>query len=200
MGSLIIVASIFAAPNPNSWELVNEEDGIKIFRREVAGSDIAEAKAEIVINQPAERVWQVVTNNEKFVEFMPYMEEVRIMGTEGKYRFIYYRIDPPFVDEREYTLRVHDEISEGLWIRRWSLADDKGPPKRDDCVHLKVSNGSWTIKRLGERKTHLTYWVFTDSGGSVPTWIANKANSMSLPDLMHAVASRAANPSWKRDD
>lgn len=199
MGLLVIAGLLSAAPNPNPWELVNEDDGIKVFRREVPGRDLAEAKAQIVVEQAPERLWKVITEIDKYVEFMPYVEEIRVMGAEGKVSFVYHRIDPPLVDMREYTLRMEDEVIDGLWIRKWTLADNKGPPKRDDCVHLAVSDGSWTVERLDQKRTQLTYWVYTDSGGSIPTWIANKANTISLPDVMRAVTARAKDPTWKKD-
>jgi hypothetical protein len=199
MGALVILGLLCAAPNTNPWELVNEDDGIKVWRRDVPGKDLAEAKAQWVIRQPAERVWKVIEDIEKYVEFMPYVQEIRIMGKKGGESFVYHRIDPPLVDAREYTLRMQDEIIDGLWIRRWSLADDKGPAKREDSVHLSVSDGSWTIERLEDGRTHLTYWLYTDPGGSIPNWIANKANTISLPDVMRAIAKRAEDPTWKND-
>ena len=48
-------------------------------------------------------------------------------------------------------------------------------------------------------RTHLTYWLYTDPGGSIPNWIANKANTISLPDVMRAIAKRAEDPTWKDD-
>ncbi len=199
MGALVIAGVLAAAPNPNPWELVNEEGGIRIFRRDVPGKGLAEARAQAIVPVPAEKVWKVIDEIEKYPEFMPYVQEIRVMGTEGADRFVYHRIDPPLIDPREYTLRMRDEILDGLWIRRWSLADDRGPPKRGECVRLSVSDGSWTIERLDAERTQLTYWVYTDPGGAIPSWIANKANTISLPDVMRAVARRAQDPAWRRE-
>ena len=43
----LVLAFVCAAPNPNPWELVNEDDGIRVWRREVPGRDLAEAKAQL---------------------------------------------------------------------------------------------------------------------------------------------------------
>jgi ribosome-associated toxin RatA of RatAB toxin-antitoxin module len=192
-----------AAPEgPAAWELVNEEaDGVRVFRRDAAASDLAEAKAELIVNLPAERIWKVILDIESYPQFMPYVEEIKVMAADATGRYVYHRIDPPLVDGREYTLRMIDTVdsAKGIWLRSWSLADDKGPPPREDQVHLKVSDGSWRLEKLGTTSTRVTYWVYTDPGGSIPTWIANKANTISLPDVMRAVAQRAKDPTWKRD-
>ena len=56
-----------------------------------------------------------------------------------------------------------------------------------------VNEGSWTLEALdGGRRTRATYYLYTDPGGSIPKWIANKANTMALPDLFEAIRKRAA--------
>jgi hypothetical protein len=58
--------------------------------------------------------------------------------------------------------------------------------------------GNWTIEKLTDTQTRITYYLYTDPGGSIPNWIANKANKQSVPDLLDAVRKRAANPAYKR--
>ena len=41
------------------------------------------------------------------------------------------------------------------------------------------------------------YYVHTDPGGFIPVWLANKANTVTLPDLMKAVRQRSLDPNWK---
>lgn len=200
-----IAAPNAAAEEGRPWELVNEtDDHITVYNREVpGGAGVAEVKAELIINEPLDRVWKAVTDSGHFVEYMPYIEETREMGRapDGGI-YVYHRIDPPLVSRREYTLKLWSEIDEakGVWIWRWSLADDRGPPPREGCVHLSVSDGYWRLEKLGSRSTLVVYWVYSDPGGSIPLWIANKANTVSLPDVMRAARNRAANPTWRRDD
>ncbi len=63
---------------------------------------------------------------------------------------------------------------------------------------MTVCDGTWTVERLGSQSTRLEYWLYTDPGGSIPTWIANKANNTSVPDLLDAVRKRAHDPQWKK--
>jgi len=49
----------------------------------------------------------------------------------------------------------------------------------------------------GGKRTRATYALFTDPGGSIPSFIANKANTTALPDLFAAVRKLSAAPAGK---
>jgi hypothetical protein len=48
------------------------------------------------------------------------------------------------------------------------------------------------LAREGGQKTEATYYVYTDPGGSIPKWIANKANSTAVPDVFKAIRKTTA--------
>ena len=81
------------------------------------------------------------------------------------------------------------------------IIDLGGDSKPEKIVYMRdtICEGSWTLEKMGPKKTRLRYWVHTHPGGSIPNWIVNKANSVSLPTLFSAIENRANDPSWKRD-
>ena len=183
------------------WEKTNEDSGITIWSRDVGHERVREVKAETVIDLPAERIWEVVRDVEHFPEFMPYVLEATIFKIVDEQNWYQYqRLDPPLVDMRDYVLKVTTENKppEATYYLRWQADDQLGPKPREDAVRLKLCDGSWTLKALSPNRTHITYWLYTDPGGSIPGWIARKANTVSLPDLLSAVRNRAGNPAWKR--
>ena len=185
------------------WEaIVEEEDGIRVWRRDVAGSPAPEFRAEMIVNQPADRVWRVVSTVEEYGDFMPYILEIRVVDQEGTdTKYVYFRLDPPLVDQRDYTMKTTftPQPDKGMWLRTWTLANDRGPPVPEDVVRLELNDGSWRLEKLGSRSTLVTYWVHTHPGGSIPDWIAKKANNTSIPNVMRAVRARAKDPTWKPD-
>jgi hypothetical protein len=191
----------FPAYAQGKWEKANEDEGVTIWSRDVGNERVREVKAETVINLPAKRIWEVVRDVENFPEFMPYVLEAQIIKVvDEKNWYQYQRLDPPLVDMRDYVLKVTTENkpAEATYYLRWKADNGFGPQPREDSVRLKLCDGSWTLKALGPNRTHLTYWLYTDPGGSIPGWIARKANTVSLPDLMSAVRNRASDPTWKR--
>lgn len=181
-----------------SWELVEDEDGIKVWSREVPDSDIREVRALTIMDVPASRIRQVLANTGDFPEFMPYVEEARVIESNRSGRVVYQRVDPPMVSPRDYVLRVTTEADRetGRYVRRWSIANRKDPPPREDVVRVRTNRGRWTLQRLSEERTRVEYYLFTEPGGSIPSWIVNYANSNSVPKLLKAVSKRARNPDW----
>ncbi|MBI5507572.1 MAG: cyclase [Deltaproteobacteria bacterium] len=200
----IISAMLFAgvADNKAPWEEIKNDDGIRVWVREVAGSSIREVKAETQVYAAADKVWAVVRDVPHYAEFMPYVLQAKVVGDAGaNARYEYQLIDPPLVDRRDYTLKATDQEdpATGVYRREWVPANDKGPPLVDGVVRVQICDGYWLIERQGDKQTKVTYWLYTDPGGKIPAWIANKANTTSVPDLIRAVRNRSQNPAWRRD-
>jgi hypothetical protein len=198
---LLAMLACLAVDNPNPWQAAGQKDAIHVWARDVPNSAIRELRAEGVIALPPERLWEVVTDTSHYMEFMPYVEEARRMGqAEGGGHYEYQRLAPPLVKKRDYIIKTQSNIDAeaGTWTHAWAAAADRGPPPRADAVRVTVVDGSWTLKRLDADHTHVTYRLFTDPGGAVPRWVANRANSQSIPDLMDAVARRAKDPNYRR--
>ena len=199
--TLLLAGCLLAAPPSRGWEQVEEDDGITVWVREVPDSDVREVKASTIVDVPASRVWEVLLDTMKYREFMPYIVETRILGKHATGQYEYQRIDPPIVDMRDYAIKVVWEKDEanGVYKRSWSPANEK-VPERDDCVRVKTNQGSWTVTVAGPKKAHVEYHLYTNPGGSIPDWMANKANTTSVPTLLDAVRRRSIDPTWKRDD
>lgn len=194
---LTLIAGMLIVANPNKWEEVDKGDGITVWIREVHLSDISEVKAQTIVALDMQSIWAVLNDVSLYKEFMPYIEEAKILPNKiegGHYE--YHHIAPPLVNERDYTIKVICTKTDTQWQRSWTLANDIGPKENADVVRVKISEGTWTLKKLGPKKTLLTYWLYTNPGGSIPAWIANMANNISVPDLLNAVRSRAKDPKW----
>jgi ribosome-associated toxin RatA of RatAB toxin-antitoxin module len=195
---IALVALSFAAP---AWEEAGETDGVTVWTREVAGSNVREVRAETDVPTSVDRVWDIIGDVQHYTEFMPYVLDTKVFGETADSHYEYQRIDPPFVDIRDYCVKVtlmRDDQTK-VYQRKWTEANDKAPPKKDDVVRVEINKGSWTLEPVGTNKTHITYYLYTDPGGNIPAWMANKANKTSLPDLLNAVKNRSVNPKWKRD-
>lgn len=192
-----------APPNPNKWEHTNTTDGVQVFVRDVPGSDVREVKSISVVPAPPARVFAVVMELDNYVRFMPYVQEARIIKRIDDNSFYgYQKLDPPMVSERDYTLRYTTikDPANNYYRLSWDEANDKGPAKKDGVVRLEICKGWWSLEpEQGGQATRATYWLYTDPGGSIPSWIANKANTSSLPDLHSAIRKRSLNPTWTRD-
>lgn len=198
--SALLFVSGFNVPNPNPWKEVNKNAEVTVWTRAVPNSNVHEVRAEGIIEAPIDAVWAVLGDAEHFADFMPYVVETRVIPDAKGGQYEYTLLNPPLVSKRDYTLEISttEDPNGEAYIRSWTIANEKGPPPREGAVRLGVVEGNWTLERIDATHTRATYTLLTDPGGSIPSWIANKANTTSLPDLIDAVRRRARDPNWRR--
>jgi hypothetical protein len=77
-------------------------------------------------------------------------------------------------------------------------ANDAGPKEKPGKVRVKVTTGSWLLEsREGGKKTKITYTVRSNPGGSIPSWVANRANRKAVPDVMRALLKQSKKSRYK---
>ena len=159
--------------------------------REKEGTPIKEVKAIGDVDAPPDKVFAVVTNYEHQAGNMPYVKDQKVFSRTDSEATFWTVADFPMVSMRDWVLKAHfDKNYEGGKYRTsWDIVDAKeAAPPADGVVRLKVNSGSWTLEPLdGGKRTRAIYYLFTDPGGSIPSFIANKANTTALPDLFAAV-------------
>lgn len=195
------VAAPCLATEPE-WSLVAVRDGVEVHTRPVADSPVAEVKATITVEASPARVFAVLLDSDRFVEFVPYVVEVRTVARDSpSVWYLYQRISPPFVSDRDYTLR-HESFEEprsGRYELRWQAAGARGPPPREGVVRVNLCTGAYLVQGIdGDARTRLSYQLHTDPGGALPKWLVNASNSESVPALLQAMARRATDPQYRR--
>ena len=109
--------------------------------------------------------------------------------------YSYQYLSLPLISDRDYTLKVTDETpafepgqAPAFYKSAWVEANDKGPKPRDGVERVLVNKGFWKFESVDAgKKTRITYYLFTDPGGMVPSFMANKANTQAIPNLFAAV-------------
>ncbi len=169
--------------------------GLAVFVREKPGIDVKEVKAVGQIDAPPEKVFQVVTDYEHQVGNMPYVQDQAVFSRSDSDVVFWAVADFPLVSRRDWILKSHLEknLPGGVWRAAWEPTTVPNvPPPEDGVIRLKVNSGSWTMQPIdGGKHTLATYQLLTDPGGSIPTFIANKANTKALPELFDRVRKRA---------
>ena len=171
------------------------EYGFGVWTREKPGSDVKEVRAVGEIDAPPAEVFKVISDYEHQKGNMPYVEDQKVFSrTEGEV-VLWTVADFPLVSKRDWVIKskLEKNIEGGKYRASWEVTELKEAlPAALGVVRLKINTGSWTLEPLDEgKRTRGTYYIFTDPGGSIPSFIANKANTKALPDLFEAVRKRA---------
>lgn len=187
----------------DGWEEASRQDGLVIYKRDKPGSDLKEVKAVGTIRAPSWVVKNVIDDKARYKEFMPYTKASTVLRTEKDAVVTYQLLDTPIISNRDYTIRVKDEsrrLPDGRIIYKssWSPANHLGPKEKDGVVRVKVNEGYWLLEEDGPDKTRATYYLFTDPGGSLPTFVVNSANTTAIPGLFKAIEEQARGPRYRK--
>jgi hypothetical protein len=173
-----ILVAFFILPTlfvqESEWELKKDEAGIKIFTREVEGTNIKEFKASTIINASSETLYNIildVENYPKWIEDVGYAEKLHhIDGQIG----MYYQLKLPWpIKDRDMAMVSNINLRDNNSILfdlegKTSLKDED-----KDFIRITEINGEWSINPIDKNKSEVTYRFLADPEGFLPAWVVN---------------------------
>jgi Polyketide cyclase / dehydrase and lipid transport len=182
------------------WKLSDHEKDVTIYTRPRPGSPLKEFKAVGPIDAPTSAVCAVIDDFQNYPKFMPYMTECRLIKRDGDSIVGYQRLSPKVCADRDYTLRVWKKSwpsTDGLvFMSHWAPANELGPPEKKGVVRVKLCEGKWLLEPDGATKTRATYFIYTDTGGFIPSFIANHVSVTGITKLYAAVRKQVKDPKY----
>jgi hypothetical protein len=191
-----------AAPfsTSNGWTLSSESSGITLYSRLRPSSSLKEFQAVGEIDAPARAVHNVIDDIEAYPSFMPFTAECRLIKRDAGSIITYQRLSPKICSDRDYTLRIRETSWAGpnglVYLNRWEPANELGPAEKKGVVRVKLCEGGWLLEPENATKTRATYTVYTDTGGAIPAFIANRAGQIAIGRLFAAVRKRVKDPKY----
>ena len=165
----MLIASLLAAEP--AYEKVSETDGITIEQRTVAGSKFVELRFTTLTDKSPRSLCDAAFGDGRFDAAEPDLKSRAILQESADERVTYEQITPPIVSNRDYVVRAR-RIVEGAACRMtFEAANELGPKLPDGWVRVTKLRGWWSFEPLDGGKTKLTYVVFTDPGGSIPSFL-----------------------------
>ena len=183
----------------DEWKLSAREKDVAIYSRLRPGSPLKEFKAVGPIDAPTHAVSAVIDDFQNYPKFMPYTTECRLIKRDGDSIVGYQRLSPKICADRDYTLRVWKKswpVTDGfVFTSHWSPANELGPPETKGVIRVKICEGKWLLEPDGA-KTRATYSIYTDTGGFIPVFIANRVSLTGITKLFAAVRKQVQDPKY----
>jgi len=160
----------------DGWKLAKVKDGITVYTRVPEGYKLKEYKAETIVDAPPERVLHVLTNADRYSDWMSGLKETRLLKSEGDSVFyVYARISVPWpFDDRDEVSRscIRKDTIPGGYFMPIRLMSGLAP-KVKGVVRMTNGKGYWLMEPLPGGKTRVVHQFIGDPGGSMPAWIVN---------------------------
>lgn len=140
---------------------------------------MAQASKTVTINVSPEKLFDVISDYEKYPEFLPEVKKVKVEGGQGSIKEVTYTVDIK-AKVINYTLKHTAERPAKL---SWTMV--KGEM-------MKGNDGAWTLKAGPQPgTTEATYTIDLKLSSLVPGFIERALAEQQLPGLLANFKARA---------
>ena len=178
--SLLILLGVGTCLGGNAWDEVSDEDGIKVWRRDIEGSPVVAFRGETIINASLAKVASVLDDTSRKHEWVANLLESKDLTIFSPTdRVEYNRTEAPWpIKDRDFVFRATVEVdkpNKTLMIKIKSTTHQAKPVDEDKAVRGELLESSYILASLGENRTRVTVEIQADPKGSIPKWVVNWA-------------------------
>ncbi len=174
---------------------MHDREGMIIYNRKSAGSGINEVLALTKMERPASRLFAVVSGYPHYPLFMPYVIKSEVLQENENKVWVFQELDFPWpISNRYYTIELttnKEQSAQGHYLISWTLAQTAQESIASKGVKLERDDGHWLFCTLGENQTFVEYYIHSNPGGILPSWVVNEANTRAVPEVLKAVRQRS---------
>jgi hypothetical protein len=158
------------------WDLRKESEGIKVYTREIEGSNVQEFKGEVIAKSNMGSILAVIDSVSEYPKWMyecTYAERVKKINRESGYTYNVLKSPWP-VSDRDvctYYKVSQDTLTKVITISLKGVKDYV--PLKTGIVRIPSLNGFWQLIPVAKGVTKIVYQVHCESGGYVPAAIVN---------------------------
>jgi hypothetical protein len=198
-------------PSAPTWEMFNEEDGIRMFRRDVPGSSIVALRGEAFVEAPISRVATVLADRKRSPEWIDRLVKTKVLRQLSETEAINWNHikTPTPLKDRDFvfkTVIATDPAKKQVVFSYYSVTDSLAPVT-DDYVRGSFKSGKFELtmatrtNKDGSKSkgTIVVAEVMVDPAGSVPTFIVNMVQKSWPYKTMTALRKQVAKPDIKDD-
>ena len=198
-------------PQPGKWQQFDEEDGIRMFRREVPGSSLVALRGDGFIEAPIARVASVLADRKRSVEWIDRLVKTKVLEQITETEAINWNHikTPTPLKDRDFVFKTAittDPARKKIVFSYYSVTH-KSAPVTDDYVRGSFKDGKFELTMATRtnkdgtktRGTLVNAEVEVDPAGSVPTFIVNMVQKSWPHKTLMALRKQVAKPDIKDD-
>ncbi len=193
------------------WEMFDEEDGIKMFRHDVAGSSIVALRGQGFVAAPITRVASVLIDRKRSIEWIDRLVKTKLLRQVSETESIewdHIKTPSPLKD-RDFVFKSAistDPAKKKVTFSYHSVTDPLAP-ETDDYVRGSFKGGKFELTMATRankdgtktKGTIVNAEVQVDPRGSVPKFIVNMVQKSWPHRTLTALRKQVAKPDIKDD-
>ena len=212
--TLFALTSVAHADTPAQapkWEMFDEEDGVQMYRHDVAGSSIVALRGEGFVEAPITRVASVLLDRKRSTEWIDRLVKTKLLREISDTESIewdHIKTPTPLKD-RDFVFKTSistDPAKKKVTFSYYSVSDPLAP-ETDDYVRGSFKAGKFELTMATRtnkdgsktRGTIVNAEVEVDPRGSVPKFIVNMVQESWPHTTLMALRKQVAKPDIKDD-
>ena len=187
------------------WKPLNYlDDGTRFESKIIAGKDLSALKVSRVTDVPPHFIRDVIMDLDHYGEFLSNANTlnsaVHKITDEYVEGYQHIQVALPFFSDRQYCFRMTTyewpQDSSNVLVE-WYLLDKEGDYasylKQHDpqAVYLDIGAGAWSTKATVEGRFEISYRLYMGSGGSIPDFLTQRVNAISIINLFQDALAEA---------
>lgn len=174
---LLRVGALFAASaaaQAGDWELVRDEQGVRVWLKPVEGSAYQAFRGEALMQTDLATLRALQEDVAASCAWIYNCREQRLLDYVGDTAWTYARFDTPWpVKARDSVMQVSTRMErDGSLVHHLQAAPQR-LPRDPGYQRVSAAQGYWRMTPEGEGWVRVTYELHAEPGGQVPAWLAN---------------------------
>ena len=187
----------------NGWEILKSSSNNLVSTKKIPEKDLFAVMVKKDIELPKNILQNVIMDVNNYKQFLKSSDSFisneikRTTHFVDGYQFIPIKI--PFFDNREYLFRMYPsgfKDDDSISIIHWYLLDQNEAVldnKNHSATYLSHGAGLWVAEEKLNNKISLSYRLYMDPGGSLPTFLIDMINKTSVVNIFEDVIAEAQN-------
>jgi len=174
-----VLLSTFCLPVAAAeWHLAKDDKGyqIRVFTRDVAGSDLKEFRGEMLLHSRLSALVALVEDTRRGPDWIFQCRALEVIESySAQDKLLYMVTEAPWpVSDRDSVFFSHlSQSAENGTVRIDMEARPDAFPLSDDLLRISTMRGFWEFVPLGRGAVQVIYQVHAEPGGGIPSWLAN---------------------------
>ena len=130
-----------------------------------------------IVAAPMDVVLGVITDYERYPEFLPEMGLVRVVSRDDTAVVVEFQLE--FIMKVTYQIRITETPPDAV---SWVLEESR---------MMSVNDGSWKLKSLDDGTTEVVYGLKVELKGRIPDSVSDRLTEKALPQTLARFKDRA---------
>jgi hypothetical protein len=183
---LFVARLVWRLSGSNEWELVRDQNGVKIYTLKAPGSDLIQVKGVVRVRSTLAGILSFMIDPATCDDYGCYDSYI-VERVDDHLLYSFCRVKLPFLFQpRELVIRsqIHQNAQTKEVLLMNTSAPDKVPPS-DCCLRVTDMNNRLRFTPLGNGQVEFEYTMNMDEGGYLPDLLLN----IKRPDRVYEVLS-----------